>query len=192
MYEYENKFEILHYLLKDREHLFIEISLSNFIDALINANNVADYLEVSAYRLRKLTKVVFPEKPEKGKLINYILGSVGLKLCNKCSKYLTIDNYYENKSTTDGLNNHCKSCHYGQTAKTQPSRSALYRANKIQATPKWADLDKIKRIYNNCPTGFHVDHIMPLNGVGFCGLHVEYNLQYLTAKENCSKGNRLP
>jgi hypothetical protein len=60
------------------------------------------------------------------------------------------------------------------------------------ATPKWANLDKIKEIYMNCPKGYHVDHIIPLQGVGICGLHVENNLQYLPAIENIRKGNRLP
>ena len=68
-------------------------------------------------------------------------------------------------------------------------RAATYRATKKKRTPAWADLDKIKELYLNCPVGFHVDHIIPLRGVGASGLHIETNLQYLPAKENLSKRN---
>ena len=70
-------------------------------------------------------------------------------------------------------------------------RTNRRRALKINAVPKWCNLEKIKEIYKNCPKGYHVDHIIPLNNPIVCGLHVENNLQYLTAKENTSKGNKL-
>ena len=38
----------------------------------------------------------------------------------------------------------------------------------------------------------HVDHIHPLKGDGFNGLHVPWNLCVLTATKNLSKGTRLP
>ena len=69
--------------------------------------------------------------------------------------------------------------------------SAKRRAIKLRATPKFANLNKIKEIYKNCPKGYHVDHIVPLQGGNVCGLHVEWNLQYLTPSANISKSNKL-
>ena len=76
-------------------------------------------------------------------------------------------------------------------------RSALRKANKLNATPKWADIEQIKLFYKKAKqltinTGImhHVDHIVPLKNKNVCGLHVEHNLQILTAKENLAKSNK--
>jgi hypothetical protein len=68
--------------------------------------------------------------------------------------------------------------------------SNLRRSRKICATPKWANLAKIRKIYAECPEGYEVDHIVPLAGRTVCGLHVEHNLQYLTPRENQAKKNK--
>ena len=73
---------------------------------------------------------------------------------------------------------------------TMNAINAKRRASRLQRTPAWADLEAIKQFYLNCPKGYHVDHIVPLQGVNVSGFHVLNNLQYLTAAENCSKGNK--
>ena len=68
---------------------------------------------------------------------------------------------------------------------------AKRRAAKLNATPAWADNKKIAQIYKECPPGYHVDHVFPLQSPIMCGLHVENNLQYLPAKENIKKKNHV-
>lgn len=63
---------------------------------------------------------------------------------------------------------------------------------KLQRMPNWANKDEIIKIYQDKPQGHHVDHIVPLKGKNVCGLHVEYNLQYLTSEENLQKANKFP
>ena len=48
----------------------------------------------------------------------------------------------------------------------------------------------IREFYLNCPKGYTVDHIVPLNGKNVSGLHTINNLQYLTQSANSRKGNK--
>lgn len=77
--------------------------------------------------------------------------------------------------------------------KNWPKYLAYLKAKKRrfkQATPPWSETDLIKEFYLKCPEGFHVDHIIPLNGKNVSGLHVLSNLQYLPAKKNLQKSNK--
>ena len=82
-----------------------------------------------------------------------------------------------------------------------PGRQYAYsRARKKhvkQATPSWANMKYIRLFYEMAKMEeerlgipVHVDHIIPLRGKNVCGLHVEDNLQLLTAKQNLRKNNR--
>lgn len=79
--------------------------------------------------------------------------------------------------------------------------AAKRKAIKIQATPCWLtkeDFEAIEKFYEEAYnlkmlTGeeHHVDHIVPLQGKNVCGLHVPWNLQVLTARENIAKSNKF-
>lgn len=83
--------------------------------------------------------------------------------------------------------------HYAANKPSYLHRYKLRQCRKLKATPAWlskAQLEEIRTIYNNRPDGYHVDHIVPLQGKNVCGLHVPWNLQYLPAKENLAKFNK--
>ena len=72
--------------------------------------------------------------------------------------------------------------------------TAKRRAAKLQATPSWLTeehWDQIRSLYEACPKGFHVDHIIPLQGKNVRGLHVPWNLQIIPAEDNLRKSNRI-
>ncbi len=65
------------------------------------------------------------------------------------------------------------------------------RCRKLNRMPLWADEDAINEVFKTCSgDGFHIDHVIPLQGDLVSGLHVENNLQQLTVKENCQKSNK--
>ena len=76
--------------------------------------------------------------------------------------------------------------------------SAKRRASERNATPAWADLNKIQDFYDTANglsmlTGiwYHVDHIIPLTNKYVCGLHTQSNLQVIPAKDNLIKKNKF-
>lgn len=78
-----------------------------------------------------------------------------------------------------------------RTPKYRTNSAIQYLYRKTKQMPKWANKDKIKEIYMNRPQGCEVDHIIPLKGKFVSGLHVENNLQYLSAFDNRSKNNKF-
>lgn len=136
-----------------------------------------------------------------------LLEVIDLRQCFECKQYKSLKEYYSNaylkkcilcdKKHSKERYSHNKEAinlrsklHYSENKHYYILKSSARRKLLIQATPAWADLLKIKEIYNNCPKECHVDHIIPLQGKNICGLHVENNLQYLTAEENRRKSNK--
>lgn len=72
------------------------------------------------------------------------------------------------------------------------ARVARRRAARLRATPAWVDQDAIEAVYELAAfMGLTVDHIEPLQGANSCGLHVPWNLQLMSFRENSAKGNKL-
>lgn len=90
---------------------------------------------------------------------------------------------------------------YTQRRTQERARINANIAAKRAATPFWLTAihkAQIREYYEiakarEMQTGikYHVDHIIPINGIGVCGLHVPWNLQILSASENCAKKNRI-
>lgn len=73
---------------------------------------------------------------------------------------------------------------------TRSYEAMTRRAGLAKRIPAWANKEAIAAIYAGRKKGQHVDHIIPLFGKLVSGLHVENNLQYLTASENMKKNRK--
>lgn len=81
------------------------------------------------------------------------------------------------------------------------SINAKRRATRLRATPSWLTIEQLRqidifyveatRLTEEFAVEYVVDHIEPLIGKHSRGLHVPWNLQILTAKENGTKSNKL-
>jgi len=78
------------------------------------------------------------------------------------------------------------------------ANAAKRRANRIKATPSWANHKYIalwyllaKKEADRTGRKVHVDHIIPLQGKEVCGLHCEDNMQLLFAEDNLRKSNSV-
>jgi hypothetical protein len=75
---------------------------------------------------------------------------------------------------------------------------SLRKARQLQATPPWADICAIERVYELAQVTselsgvkFSVDHIVPLKHKLVCGLHVPANLRVITLVANKVKANKF-
>jgi len=79
-----------------------------------------------------------------------------------------------------------------QYATRNQKRSWQYWSHLWLAMPPWIDqshVEAFREIYESCPDGYQVDHIVPLRGNIVSGLHIPINLQQLKTDDNYSKSN---
>ncbi len=176
------------------------------------------FLNISRSNWSTISRRIFKEnlynKPNSVSINIWFLYLFDYKKCSGCKLILDLLLFSRNKNTWNKLNDQCKECNsqYNQGHKKERRNwrivnkdkvnfyKAKYRAVKLNATPKWLtkqNLIEIQDIYFCCSEynrlleeQYHVDHIIPLQGEYICGLHVPWNLQILTAKENQNKGNK--
>jgi len=178
------------------------ITLEVLIDGALTGSSMSYVRELTGCAkdaVTRATRNAFPDKPVKNdSLVKFLLSKKGLRHCPGCSQIKSVDEFYFNSSKSDGSSSLCKECNKQARRDTYASDPAKeLAANSIRKrrvhelqTPNWANIEKINEIYRRRPEGHHVDHIIPLNGATVSGLHVENNLQYLTAEENLSKSNK--
>ena len=189
----------------------LDITYLQLISSILETNSLKEastILKVHENTLYRLLLKVFSNKDSKIPWRNYFLSLIGKRKCWRCDIVKKAEEFPENSTRIDY---HCKECqakeqtirrntlpevraeiakrHYDTHKDEYISRNILYRTKRKTSTPTWANLDKIKEIYDLCPEGYQVDHIIPLQGKYVSGLHVETNLQYLSEYENKSKGN---
>lgn len=158
------------------------------------------FVEMSKPTSRDLLKKVFNRERLHGghNWYAHALSLINKRQCTTCKNIKETTEYYKDNRSYDGCRSVCIECdqaykdmhrraNLGQYAAT----ASKYRANKHLALVPWADTDEIKAIYDNCPEGKEVDHIIPIQGTIVCGLHCKHNLQYLPVSDNRSKSNKF-
>lgn len=179
------------------------ITLSMLVDGWLSGSVVGHVRTATGCAKQTVTNAIkkaLPDKPPGNfSTVQWLLAKSDRKYCSSCNLVKGRAEFYANSSKFDGYMDYCKVCSkqaridsYNKDPQKEIHKNNIRkrRLSKHQ-TPSWANQGHIAEFYRSRPEGYHVDHIVPLNGLDVCGLHVENNLQYLTVEENLSKNNKF-
>lgn len=202
-------------VLKKKHGSTKEYTYGEVIERIL-AGNVGSaknlFPEIGEQTFNRMMKRLFPNTRLNGGNETwkyYLLSIIEHKQCYKCGNIKPYVDYHKNKAKPTGIASECAECtsirqkdqyrkYYDSFQKSFEKNKHKIRARKIQYNydrslriMPWTESEEINKFYENCPEGYHVDHVIPLKGKTVSGLHVLSNLQYLTAEENLRKGNKF-
>ena len=170
------------------------------------------FSDLGEQTFNRMMKRIFPEVNLNGgkeTWFFYILKLIEHKHCGRCDNIKPYTDFHKNSANSCGISSICAECKnasqiggytkyieshkksYEKNAGKIKARHIEQTINRSKRIVPWTEKEAIANFYHNCPDGYHVDHILPLQGKEVSGLHVLANLQYLPAKENLAKGNKV-
>lgn len=168
-----------------------ELTAEEFIEAILQCNTAkeaAKYLGIGEQTMNRLvSKYLIPicgKLHGGGQTWRFVLlQKIEYKYCYSCDQIKPYNKFGLDTNNSDGKYKKCRYCRSFDNA-------SLYDRRKLRI-PAWFknEAKQIASFYENCPEGYHVDHIIPLQGSTVSGLHTLNNLQYLPAEENIKKSN---
>lgn len=165
------------------------------------ANNIEKY-KITREKYRLNNREILVKKDSERYFLNKEAELEKRKVYYAQNRSTIINRSSEYQKKNRDVNRRAQKKHYMGNKHRYMALSASRRASKLSATPPWlSDIHKAqlqwfyaaaKMMSETSGIKHHVDHIHPLQGDGFNGLHVPWNLRIIKAAENISKGNKLP
>jgi hypothetical protein len=148
-----------------------------------NKNNQCNECKKHSWPVKEIQKQFCPKGHD-----TFVTGRYSGSMCKECLKeYQTT---YRLKHAEE------YKVYFKQRLQNNPELRKLNRLYKLKSKTKrgkrivkWGQ-EGIKEFYKSCPKNKVVDHIIPLLGKLVSGLHVHWNLQYLTKPQNDKKNNK--